>query len=296
MNNEIWLLEARIEYDLQWFDYVVLAEADTTYSGISKPFFFEKYQDIFAKHKHRIIYVKITDLPKPYSGNFIGHNNFKSTENRWVAEFYHKKILQDSVLGLAQSGDVICFQDLDEIQNISILDGTQNFQSINYLKYLYFKCSVGLESSPDINLWVKAFITSYDNMKKITAADYRRIIFSKQPYELGHVAGSSFRFDDEEKKPVYNNYKAPIQDINILEGLGGWHLSSMTNNIDNGTKWECFAHQEFSQHFKTKKNNFDLEKITHDIVSNYIDKNNNKQIHPLAPKFLNNSRFASIFA
>jgi len=296
MNNEIWLLEARIEYDLQWFDYVVLAEADTTYSGISKPFFFEKYQDIFTKYKNRILYVKIDNLPKPYSGNFIGHNNFKSTENRWVAEFYHKKILQDSVLGLAQSGDVICFQDLDEIQNISILDGIQNFQSINYLKYKYFKCSVGLETSPDKNLWIKAFITSYDNMKKIIAADYRRINFSKQPYKLNHVADSSFRFDDEEEKTVYNNYTAPIQDINILEGLGGWHLSSMTNNIDNRAKWQCFAHQEFSANFKTETNDFDLEKITHDIVSNYIDKNNNKQIHPLAPKFLNNSRFASIFA
>jgi beta-1,4-mannosyl-glycoprotein beta-1,4-N-acetylglucosaminyltransferase len=76
MNNEIWLLEARIENDLKWFDYIVLAEANTTYSGISKPFFFEKYQDIFTKYKNRIIYVKIDDLPKPYSGNFIGHNNF----------------------------------------------------------------------------------------------------------------------------------------------------------------------------------------------------------------------------
>jgi hypothetical protein len=96
--------------------------------------------------------------------------------------------------------------------------------------------------------------------------------------------------------PQQTCWRRGVQQLCLLEGLRGWHLSSMTNNIDNGTKWECFAHQEFSQHFKTKKNNFDLEKITHDIVSNYIDKNNNKQIHPLAPKFLNNSRFISIFA
>jgi hypothetical protein len=296
MNNEIWLLEARIEYDLQWFDYIILAEASTTFSGFSKPFFFEKYHDIFKKYENRIIYVKINDLPRPYIGNFIGHNNFKSTENRWSVEFYHKKRLQDSILDIAQNDDIICFQDLDEIQNISILDGVQNFQSINYLKYLYFKCSVGLESSPDKEPWIKSFITSYSNMKKIIAADYRRINFFKQPYKLSHVAGSSFRFDDEERKPVYNNYTAPIQDINILEGLGGWHLSSMTNHIDGRAKWECFAHQEFLQHFKTKTKDFDLEKNTHDIVSNYIDKNSNKQIHPLAPKFLNNSRFFSIFS
>jgi hypothetical protein len=295
MNNEVWLLEARIEYDLQWFDCIILAEANTTQSGISKPLFFEKYQDIFAKYRDRIIYVKITDLPRPYGGNFIGSNNFKCTENRWIAEFYQKKILQDSILNIAKSGDAICFQDIDEIQDISTLDRIQNFQCINYLKYLYFKCSVGLKSEPNEEPWIKAFVTNYDNMEKIIAADYRRIDFSRQPYKLSHMASSSFRFNDEEKKPVYNQYQAPIQDINIVEGFGGWHLSSMTNDIDNRAKWECFAHQEFSQHFKTKTKNFNLEKITNDIITNHIDKKSNKKLHPLAPKFLNNSRFASIF-
>lgn len=35
INNEIWLLEARVAYD-QWFDYIILAEASTTHSGIFK--------------------------------------------------------------------------------------------------------------------------------------------------------------------------------------------------------------------------------------------------------------------
>jgi hypothetical protein len=70
MNNEIWLLEARIKYDLQWFDSIIIAEADSTHSGIKKPFFYEKYSYLFEEYKDRIIYVKINNLYPYIIDNF----------------------------------------------------------------------------------------------------------------------------------------------------------------------------------------------------------------------------------
>jgi len=292
MNNEIWLLEARIKYDLQWFDFIVIAEADSTYSGIKKPFFYEKYSYLFEEYKDRIIYIKINNLPKPYKGNFIGFNDFPSTENRWIVEFEHRNSLQEAISDIAQTDDIMCIQDIDEIQNIQFLDKINDFNKIQFLSYINFKRSIN--KPPTKEIWNKGYITNYSNIEKININDYRKIDLKSIPYKLHHISPCSFRFNDEEKRPVYNSYSAPIQKISVQNSDHGWHISSMTNKIDGNMKWQCFSHQEFACKSK-QSTDFDIEKTTDDIITQYLDKQCSPSPHPLAPKFIKKSRFASLF-
>jgi len=293
MNNEVWLLEARLEYDLKYFDFIILAEANSTFSGLSKPFFYEKYKDIFKKYEDRILYVKLENLPKPYKGNFLGHNNFKAKENRWIVEFYHRNYLQNAILQIAKEGDLICTQDIDEIQNIDSLNKIDNLNCINYLSYYDFRFTI--LDDPLSNSWHKGFVTSFENLQKINIHDYRNINKHDDYFYLSHITPADFRFDDQDQNHmVYNSYRAPIQDISIIYSPIGWHVSSMSCHSDNNTKVKCFAHQEFANTFD-KIIDFDLEKTTEDIVNKFIDKDDKNEIHALAPQFLQNSRFTSLF-
>jgi hypothetical protein len=293
MNNEIWLLEARIKYDLQWFDFIVVAEADSTFSGIKKPFFYEKYDHLFKEYKDRIIYVKINNLPKPYKGSFIGFNDFLLTENRWIVEFEHRNRLQEALSSIAQTDDIICIQDIDEIQNIHYLNQINNFNNIRYLSYINFKNSI--INSPTKEVWNKGYITDYSIIKQININDYRKIELKSIPYKLHHISPACFRFNDQEKKSVYNSYTAPIQDVSMQETDHGWHLSSITNKIDKRMKWQCFSHQEFANKFKHKS--ISIEETTNDIINQYLDKPKpySSRPHDLAPAFIEKSRFASLF-
>jgi hypothetical protein len=292
MNNEIWMLEARIKYDLQWFDFVVIAEADSTHSGTKKPFFYEKYSYLFEEYKDRIIYVKINNLPKPYKGNFIGFNDFPLTENRWIVEFEHRNKLQEAIIDIAKLGDVICIQDIDEIQNIDYLNQINDFNKIRYLSYINFKNSIS--NSPTKEIWHKGYITNYSIVEQININDYRKIELKSIPYKLHHISPDSFRFNDEEKKSVYNSYIAPIQKISLQKTDFGWHLSSITNKIDGNMKWQCFSHQEFAHRCKQPKD-FNIEEVTDNIINQYLDKPYSSSPHLLAPEFINKSRFASLF-
>jgi hypothetical protein len=292
MNNEIWLLEARIKYDLQWFDFIIIAEANSTFSGIEKPFFYEKYSYLFEEYKDRIIYIKINNLPKPYKGNFIGFNDLPLTENRWVVEFEHRNRLQEAILDIAQTDDIVCIQDIDEVQNIKFLDQINDLNKIQFLSYINFKGF--LNKPPTKGIWNKGYITNCYNIKQININDYRKIDLKSIPYKLHHISPDSFRFNDEEKKSVYNSYTAPVQDVSIQKTDHGWHLSSIANKIDKRMKWQCFSHQEFACKFK-QSIGLDIERTTDNVINQYLDKPYSSSPHALAPEFIEESRFASLF-
>jgi hypothetical protein len=298
MNNEIWLLEARIKYDLQYFDYIILTEANSTFSGLPKPFFYEKYSNLFTEYEDRIIYVKIDNLPKPEIGDFIGFNDLHSTQNCWIVEFEHRNRLQKEILKIAKPEDIVCIQDIDEIQNNSYLDNITNFQYINFLLYFNFKRNIINEPK---ETWDKAFITCANNLKQINIHDYRRIKISSHPISVSRIADASFRFKDS-LNSVYDTYEAQIKLINKQNQNNtdklGWHLSSMTHFIDKRLKWSCFSHQEFFYHFMKKNPEnyiFDLESITDNIITTYLDKKSCQKHHYLSPSFIQESRFVSLF-
>ena len=87
--NELDLLEIRLETLDPYVDYFVISECDSTFSGIDKPYVFEKNKDKFAKFADKIIHVKnhnskeCVNLSNTYDGKKydIYNNHIKDNWN-----------------------------------------------------------------------------------------------------------------------------------------------------------------------------------------------------------------------
>ena len=72
--NELDLLEIRLDALYDEVDYFVISECDYTFSGLSKPFYFEDNKEKFSKYMDKIIHIKnydtkeFTNLENKYDG------------------------------------------------------------------------------------------------------------------------------------------------------------------------------------------------------------------------------------
>jgi beta-1,4-mannosyl-glycoprotein beta-1,4-N-acetylglucosaminyltransferase len=99
--NELDLLEVRLNELSSVVDYFVITEAATTFSGQSKPYFFEVNSDKFRKFEDRILYQKVDSVPKTL-GPF---------ERDWFQRNAAKRFLEPYIT----PDDYIIYGDVDEI-------------------------------------------------------------------------------------------------------------------------------------------------------------------------------------
>lgn len=103
--NEFELLDLRIMALDDYVDYYVLVEANKTHTGKPKEFLFDQNKDIFKDYLHKIIHVKVEDLPD------------YSREDIWLAENFQRNCITRGLEGVASEGDKIIISDADEIPN-----------------------------------------------------------------------------------------------------------------------------------------------------------------------------------
>ncbi len=106
-NDELDLLELRLETGAPYVDAFVLVEADKTFSGAVKPLHYELNQSRFSKWRDKIRHVVVDDMPPPLP-------------KRWAAEVHQRNSL---LRGLedARADDVILVSDVDEIVHPEVL-------------------------------------------------------------------------------------------------------------------------------------------------------------------------------
>ena len=78
--NELDLLEIRLEALYEYVDYFVITEINETFSGIAKPFLFEKEKKRYQKYSDKIIYNpinknKLNELQKAKWSEFVSDFN-----------------------------------------------------------------------------------------------------------------------------------------------------------------------------------------------------------------------------
>jgi beta-1,4-mannosyl-glycoprotein beta-1,4-N-acetylglucosaminyltransferase len=243
-NDELDMLEFRMEEHNDYFDYFVLVESELTHSGLKKPLYFLENKSRFSKFSHKIIHV-IAELPEhisenltpeeyyeilnkpmyPNIGDCYNNNNLSKKSQYYWGPWIREHLQRDSVsIGLEKlnlnDSDIIYLSDVDEIIDGSILDiisGKKN----NFLNFPYkipidrIYCVIqkfyyyNLECTMNHN-WNFAKIFNYKLLK-----------------EVGNC--NSIR---------YINTYPPI-------GNYGWHFSYFggANQIIN--KLKSFSHQEF---------------------------------------------------
>jgi len=136
-NNEIDMLELRLNILDPYVDKFVLVEADKTFSGSDKPFHYEKNSSRFKEFHHKILHHKITDSPKSFEDKScdqmlinmaLNSDNVTREHICWLIEFYQKEHITHALKKLSDD-DICIVSDIDEIWNYDYID---DIKSINY--------------------------------------------------------------------------------------------------------------------------------------------------------------------
>lgn len=94
------LLEVRLNELYDKVDHFVLVEARETFTGNSKPLYYDENKERFQKFQDKIIHIIL-------EGRF-------ETTNQWAREFYQRNQLMQG-LTECEPDDLILISDLDEI-------------------------------------------------------------------------------------------------------------------------------------------------------------------------------------
>jgi beta-1,4-mannosyl-glycoprotein beta-1,4-N-acetylglucosaminyltransferase len=262
--NELDLLELRLNILDSYVDYFVICEASVTHSGIPKEYIFENNKNKFSKFLHKIIHLKIDDIPTnflnlPIQSNiksfdeecvndihsFINETTLfdKITESHFGRDFFQKESLRRG-LENCNDDDIIILSDCDEIPNPKVLEKVDkfindyDFFTFNQKTYYYY-INLLKETS-----WKGSRMGLYKNLKTYS----------------------------------FNKLRAQ-QNCEISEG--GWHFSFMGGSEQVKLKIKSYSHQELniSEYIdnvdKNIENNIDpffrgsLTKV--DIDSSYPD-------------------------
>lgn len=120
--KELELLELRFNILNDIVDVFCICESNKTFTGITKPYYFEENFQQFARFKNKILYKKIT---------------FDDFKNPWDNENFQRN---ESVHGDFLDNDIILLSDVDEIPNPDILRNiqVQDEDVLHFKQHIYY--------------------------------------------------------------------------------------------------------------------------------------------------------------
>jgi len=217
-NNELDILEIRLNILDNYVDYFIIIEARETYSGVEKVLSYELHKNRFKKFNHKIIYHIIDKLPYGLNDlncdknmlKFAIECNFHNFTNPYgFREFYQKEWIRESILNL-DDNDICYISDVDEIWNpdMNIIIGDDVYKPMmnwHYLEYL------NVRSTADWMTMTGTIITRYKNIKynSIKRLQTEWIMRCKYVYvndggwHFNAIGGIDKKIDDW-KHPIYN--------------------------------------------------------------------------------------------
>ena len=207
------LFQLRFEILKDVVDYFVICEANKSHTGLKKEFNFNP--KIPEKYKHKIIYIKVTDLPDI---KIKGKKDYKLLSLQMENLFKGIKS--------ANQNDLIIFSDEDEIPNPNIIN------SFNYKKYkfgiflqnmYYYKLNIMNIDEGNGN-WAGPRICQKKNLKSFFKLRLLKIKNLEYPF---------WRIDKE-------------RSIELIKS-GGWHFTYLMKPKEISKKIEDMAHTEFNK-------------------------------------------------
>jgi len=108
-NNERELLKVKLAEESPWVDYFVLVEANRTFTGLKKPFYFDQWKDEFQAYADKIIHVKVDSYPE-------------WVDSPWARDFYQRDMAVTGASGLWGVDDLVLVTDADEIVDRRCVD------------------------------------------------------------------------------------------------------------------------------------------------------------------------------
>jgi len=204
--NELDLLEIRLEELYDHVDHFVLVEADTTYTDLPKPFYFEENRQRYAKYLDKIIHVKVEDMPH--------------SKDAWVNDIFQRDCINRGIVD-AGPDDIIVVTDLDELVRPEVMDAMRQDHDIQLwglrMPLFNFKFNYMLTTADFYNTWGVAVRKQF----MVPADQLRRQRFSLQNFPHAHRADG----------------------VHMIEHAG-WHFTYLGHTDFARTKIQSFAHTE----------------------------------------------------
>lgn len=210
LNNEIDLLNIRLNILNKYVDYFVIIESLETHSGKKKNLIFDISK--FSEFNNKIIYGVIEKFPKNLTA--------------WQKENYQRNYIS-KFLNQADDDDFIIISDLDEIPNLEnvYLNNISEKLIIFKQRLFFYKLNYG-ELVPS---WHGSRCVKKKNLKN---PQWLRNLKTYKKYKF-------YRLDKIYLSPTYeHNFK-------IIEN-GGWHFTWMGNIDFIKNKLKSFAHTELN--------------------------------------------------
>lgn len=248
-NDELDLLEIRLNILNNYVDYFVIVEATETFSGVSKPLYYEINKERFVEFKDKIIHYIITDTPKDFNDKVCDQYVLKLASNTdnvtrehlcWLKEFYQKELIKNALIGL--NDDDICYvSDVDEIWNYNLTinvenipNNTQLFEK-HFTKYKVYKpmitnCYINYLNVKTIEKWTVPtnpftgpIVTTYKNIKDSCLNHLRTI----RKTECVYIEDGGWHFNALGGiVNKINSFKHPVYTINYMKGReNGSHIN-----------------------------------------------------------------------
>jgi hypothetical protein len=205
--NELDLLELRFEELYDHVDHFVLVEANTTFTDIPKPYYFDENKDRYAKWLDKVIHIKVADMPH--------------SSNAWDNDIWQRNSINQGIID-ADDNDIIIVSDLDEIIRPETVDA--------------------MRQDNETQIWglrMPLFYFKFNHM--LTTTDSKYMIWGMACRKRLIVPADEFRFQRFQLASLPYGYTN--SGIRVMEHAG-WQFSYLGDTEFAKNKIKSFAHQE----------------------------------------------------
>ena len=147
LNNELEMLQLQFLINYHIVDKFIIIEANKTFSGVDKPYYFSENRKLFENYEDKIIYQKIEHTNNTED---IELKNFMSAympyKNNWIREKNQREGFLKTIE--FNDDDFIFFSDTDEIVFLDKVIHQIEHDKINYFKLIHCKYYVNITDIP----------------------------------------------------------------------------------------------------------------------------------------------------
>ncbi|MBI2627533.1 DUF3431 domain-containing protein [Candidatus Nomurabacteria bacterium] len=162
-NGEADILEIRLNILCNAVDQFIIVEAPTTFSGLSKPLYFQEQKERFKPFLDKIKYFVIDDYPNDQELLKLADSSSNVPKNgpeHWRREFYQKESIKKALTHLKDE-DICFIGDVDEIWNPEVLIDYTKDDIFKLRQEVYAYYLNNRSSEP----WAGTTVTKYKNIK-----------------------------------------------------------------------------------------------------------------------------------
>jgi beta-1,4-mannosyl-glycoprotein beta-1,4-N-acetylglucosaminyltransferase len=164
-NNELDILEIRLNILDKHVDKFVLIEAPLTFSGKPKPLYYQENKERFAQWNDKIIHYVVEEGDKELLKQAYLSPNTGNGEDYWIREWYQKEHAQKA-LSFCKDEDIVFISDVDEVWHPRLVSFNVQFGYFykpKQLPYLYY---LNQRTDEDWLGWTGTVIGRYEDIKK----------------------------------------------------------------------------------------------------------------------------------